>query len=84
MSGPARADKGQDYLLLFGLPNFYFHLTTAYEILRHNGVPIGKRDFLGPLNRARTNRTTTVAKTPQIRSRLVGASAVEVRHGLSR
>ena len=39
---------GQDYLLQHGLPNFYFHLTTAYAILRHNGVGIGKRDFLGP------------------------------------
>jgi hypothetical protein len=32
----------------FGLPNFYFHVTTAYNILRHRGVEIGKRDFLGP------------------------------------
>ncbi|MDB6146054.1 MAG: hypothetical protein JWP80_5098 [Pseudomonas sp.] len=37
----------QDYLLHFALPNFYFHLTTAYDILRHKGVPIGKMDFLG-------------------------------------
>ena len=40
-------DSGDDYLLGFVLPNFYFHVTTAYAILRHNGVPIGKRDFLG-------------------------------------
>ncbi len=39
--------SGADYLNLFVLPNFYFHLTTAYNILRHNGVAIGKRDFLG-------------------------------------
>ncbi len=39
--------KGQQYLTAFVLPNFYFHLTTAYAILRHCGVPIGKRDFLG-------------------------------------
>jgi hypothetical protein len=39
--------KGQDYLFSFALPNFYFHVTTAYNILRHNGVEIGKRDFLG-------------------------------------
>ena len=39
--------SGDDYLLGFVLPNFYFHVTTAYAILRHNGVPIGKRDFLG-------------------------------------
>ncbi len=38
---------GRDYLLGFALPNFYFHLVTAYNILRHNGVEIGKRDFLG-------------------------------------
>lgn len=38
---------GKDYLLRFAMPNFYFHYTTAYAILRHNGVPIGKRDFLG-------------------------------------
>jgi hypothetical protein len=39
--------KGQQYLVSFVLPNFYFHVTTAYDILRHCGVPIGKRDFLG-------------------------------------
>jgi len=39
--------KGADYLLGFAWPNFYFHVTTAYNILRHNGVEIGKRDFLG-------------------------------------
>ena len=38
--------KGQDYLLFFALPNFYFHATTAFGILRHNGVSIGKLDFL--------------------------------------
>jgi hypothetical protein len=35
------------YLLHFAMPNFYFHVTTAYAILRHNGVPIGKLDFFG-------------------------------------
>lgn len=39
--------KGQQYLSHFALPNFYFHATTAYDILRHNGVEIGKRDFMG-------------------------------------
>jgi len=39
--------KGADYLLHFSMPNFYFHLTTAYDILRHNGLPIGKGDFMG-------------------------------------
>jgi hypothetical protein len=37
---------GQEYLLSQALPNFYFHLTTAYAILRHNGVEVGKRDYL--------------------------------------
>jgi hypothetical protein len=41
--------KGADYLNHFALPNFYFHLTTAYDILRHCGVEIGKRDFLGTI-----------------------------------
>lgn len=38
---------GQDYLLQHAVPNFFFHLTTTYALLRHNGVPVGKRDFLG-------------------------------------
>ncbi|AFL53257.1 hypothetical protein ABIE78_000853 [Sinorhizobium fredii] len=38
--------SGDDYLLKFVLPNFYFHLTTAYDILRHRGVPIGKTDYI--------------------------------------
>jgi hypothetical protein len=41
--------KGRDYLIGFALPNFYFHTTTAYAILRHNGVDLGKGDFLGPV-----------------------------------
>lgn len=47
ISGKERDMTGLDYFLNSGLPNFYFHLTTAYGILRHNGVDIGKRDFLG-------------------------------------
>ncbi|MGH8622651.1 MAG: DUF1993 domain-containing protein, partial [Burkholderiales bacterium] len=39
--------KGQELLLNRSLPNFYFHATTAYDILRHNGVEVGKRDFMG-------------------------------------
>ncbi len=42
-----RRFAGRDYLLHYGLPQFLFHVTTAYSILRHNGVPIGKRDFMG-------------------------------------
>lgn len=41
--------KGADYLNHFVLPNFYFHLATAYDILRHCGVEIGKRDFIGTI-----------------------------------
>jgi hypothetical protein len=48
---PAGANKlrlpGADYLLHFAMPNFYFHLTTAYDILRASGVEIGKRNFVG-------------------------------------
>jgi uncharacterized protein len=40
---------GQPYLLLFVLPNFYFHLTATYAILRHNCVQLGKRDYMGGL-----------------------------------
>ncbi|MNT43947.1 hypothetical protein D3C72_1804440 [compost metagenome] len=44
--GPVRFD-GKSYLLGFALPNFYFHVTTGYDILRYKGVQIGKRDYLG-------------------------------------
>lgn len=45
-------DKGvraEDYVVEFAIPNFYFHVTTAYSILRHNGVELGKRDFIGSM-----------------------------------
>jgi uncharacterized protein len=38
---------GQSYLINYGLPHFFFHVTTAYSILRHNGVEVGKKDFIG-------------------------------------
>jgi hypothetical protein len=38
---------GADYFIEHAIPNFYFHLTTAYALLRHNGVSVGKRDYLG-------------------------------------
>jgi len=38
---------GEAYLATYGLPQFFFHVTTAYAILRHNGLAIGKRDFMG-------------------------------------
>ena len=41
------AFQSKDFLLTFALPNFYFHLATAYGLLRHGGVEVGKRDFLG-------------------------------------
>jgi hypothetical protein len=42
-----RKFTGQSYLLTYALPQFFFHVTTAYAILRHNGVEIGKKDFMG-------------------------------------
>jgi hypothetical protein len=47
VGGQPMTFQGQPYLLHFALPNFYFHVTTAYAILRHNGIDVGKRDFLG-------------------------------------
>jgi len=43
-----RKYTGQGYLFGFALPNFFFHLTTAYAILRHSGLELGKRDFMAP------------------------------------
>ena len=45
--GEPKQFTGLDYLLQYALPNFYFHTTTAYDILRHNGIVIGKGDFIG-------------------------------------
>jgi hypothetical protein len=42
--------SGADYFLEHGVPNFFFHLTHAYAILRHAGVSLGKRDYLGPVS----------------------------------
>jgi hypothetical protein len=42
-----RTFTGQAYLLSYGLPQFFFHVTTAYALLRHSGIEIGKRDFMG-------------------------------------
>jgi hypothetical protein len=48
--GPSKGHmKGADYLNHFAVPNFYFHVTTAYDILRHCGIEVGKRDFLGAI-----------------------------------
>ena len=47
IGGQPRTLKAQTYLVHNSLPNFFFHVTTAYDILRHNGVEIGKRDYLG-------------------------------------
>lgn len=50
VAGARRMDfVAEDFLLTFSQPNFYFHAATAYDILRNQGVPIGKRDFLGQL-----------------------------------
>jgi uncharacterized protein len=40
--------KGLELLLKRSMPNFMFHCTTAYDIMRHNGIELGKRDFMGP------------------------------------
>lgn len=42
-----RKFKGQDYLLSYGIPQFFFHITTTYAILRNNGVEVGKKDYMG-------------------------------------
>lgn len=48
-AGPRTMEfKGLPYLVGYSIPNLYFHLSMAYAILRHNGVDIGKRDFIGP------------------------------------
>jgi hypothetical protein len=47
IGGQKMSWKGATYLFHFALPNFYFHAATAYDILRHNGVEVGKRDFIG-------------------------------------
>jgi uncharacterized protein len=47
---PGKVMSGRDYLLQMTIPNTYFHVTTAYAILRHNGVDVGKMDFLGSIN----------------------------------
>jgi hypothetical protein len=49
VGGQSLKFTGLTYLLNFSLPNFYFHLTTAYGILRHCGVELAKRDYIGPL-----------------------------------
>ena len=47
--GQQRSFRAQVYLYHFAMPNFYFHVTTAYNILRSLGIEIGKRDFMGPM-----------------------------------
>ena len=48
--GQPKKFTGINYLIQFALPNFFFHTTTAYAILRHNGIEIGKTDFIGALD----------------------------------
>lgn len=52
VSQPRWEDKyltGAEFAVQHAIPNIYFHVTTAYAILRHNGVPVGKKDYLGPM-----------------------------------
>ncbi len=46
---PGKGIKADEYLTAMAVPNFYFHVVTAYAIMRHNGVNVGKRDFIGGL-----------------------------------
>ena len=48
LGGQPQKFKGEAYLITLVLPNFFFHVTTAYAILRHNGVELGKQDFMRP------------------------------------
>jgi hypothetical protein len=50
LRGEQKKFTGINYLLQFALPNFFFHVTTAYAILRHNGIEVGKNDFIGALD----------------------------------
>src|ERR1700731_4539879 len=47
---PGKVIGGEDYVLQMTIPNTFFHIAMAYAILRHNGVDVGKMDFLGPIN----------------------------------
>ena len=47
-NGATRNFTGRSLLLTFSVPQFFFHVTTAYDILRHAGVDLAKKDFLGP------------------------------------
>lgn len=47
VAGQDKQVRAEDHVLQSVHPNFYFHVTTAYDILRHNGIPVGKRDFTG-------------------------------------
>jgi hypothetical protein len=47
---PGKALPAEEYLFARQVPNFFFHATTAYDLLRHGGIEVGKSDFLGPLN----------------------------------
>lgn len=47
---PGKGMRAPQYVVQFVLPNFYFHVTTAYAILRHNGVDLGKIDYIGPID----------------------------------
>jgi hypothetical protein len=49
MPGDKKGIKGGDFLSEFSIPNFFFHVVTAYQILRHNGVPLGKMDYIGSM-----------------------------------
>lgn len=55
---PGQELDGKSYLVQFAIPNFYFHITTAYNILRSSGIELGKADFLGQINWQREGELT--------------------------
>lgn len=64
-SPPGKVLSGRDYLLQMTLPNAYFHLSMAYAVLRNNGVPVGKMDFLGRCQLGRRVSARALSKASQ-------------------
>ena len=75
-AGPERTleFKGLAFVQRWAIPNVYFHITTAYNILRHNGVEIGKRDFIGA---SLIERLLAITARGRVRKLVLAASCVE-------
>jgi uncharacterized protein len=63
----------REYLTRFALPNFYFHITTAYDILRHNGVVLGKRDYLAMCPQLRSSASSSASDGCRFRNSIRGS-----------